>query len=56
MPWRGYLRGYLPRLESLAREGRIEILSVRRHLGSEFHDGWGSLVWRPRRDNRRLEQ
>ena len=53
---RGYLRGYLPRLESLAREGRIEILSVRRHLGSEFHDGWGSLVWRPRRDNRRLEQ
>lgn len=45
---RGYLRGYLPRLESLAREGRIELLEVRRHLGSEFHDGWGSLVWRPR--------
>lgn len=45
---RGYLRGYLPRLESLAREGRIELLDVRRHLGSEFHDGWGSLVWRPR--------
>jgi cyclopropane fatty-acyl-phospholipid synthase-like methyltransferase len=45
---RGYLRGYLPRLRSLAREGRIELLEVRRHLGSEFHDGWGSLVWRPR--------
>lgn len=48
---RGYLRGYLPRLESLAREGRIELLEVRRHLGSEFHDGWGSLIWRPRRAN-----
>lgn len=48
---RGYLRGYLPRLESLAREGRIELLEVRRHLGSEFHDGWGSLVWRPRSNN-----
>ena len=53
---RGYLRGYLPRLESLAREGRIELLEVRRHLGSEFHDGWGSLVWRPRRDDARQEQ
>lgn len=45
---RGYLRGYLPRLEELARAGEIELLDVRRHLGSEFHDGWGSLVWRPR--------
>ena len=53
---RGYLRGYLPRLESLAREGRIELLEVRRHLGSEFHDGWGSLVWRPRRANAPQEQ
>jgi len=48
---RGYLRGYLPRLESLARESRIELLEVRRHLGSEFHDGWGSLVWHPGRKN-----
>jgi cyclopropane fatty-acyl-phospholipid synthase-like methyltransferase len=48
---RGYLRGYLPRLESLARAGQIELLAVRRHLGSEFHDGWGSLIWRPRQDN-----
>lgn len=44
---RNYLRGYLPRLQELARAGRIELLEVRRHLGSEFHDGWGSLVWRP---------
>ena len=47
---RGYLRGYLPRLEALARAGRIELLCVQRHLGSEFHDGWGSLVWRPLTD------
>ena len=47
---RGYLRGYLPRLQALARANEIEILEVRRHLGSEFHDGWGSIVWRPRRN------
>lgn len=45
---RGYLRGFLPHLRALADAGRIELLEVRRHLGSEFHDGWGSLVWRPR--------
>ncbi|MEW6272300.1 MAG: class I SAM-dependent methyltransferase [Thermodesulfobacteriota bacterium] len=45
---RRYLRGYLPCLERLARRGEIELLCVRRHLGSELHDGWGSLVWRPR--------
>jgi hypothetical protein len=45
---RGYLRGYLPCLERLAERGVIDLLCVRRHLGSEFHDGWGSLVWRPR--------
>lgn len=44
---RGYLRGYLPRLRDLARDGAVELLCVQRHLGSEFHDGWGSLVWRP---------
>lgn len=45
---RGYLRGYLPALERLAAAGRIEILHVKRHLGSLMHDGWGSIVWRPR--------
>jgi hypothetical protein len=47
---RGYLRGFLPRLRALAGSGRVEIIAVQRHLGSEFHDGWGSLVWRPRPD------
>ena len=32
--------------------GRIELLQVRRHLGSEFHDGGGSLVWRPCQEHR----
>jgi len=45
---RGYLRGFLPALERLDAEGRVELLEARRHLGSKFHDGWGSLVWRPR--------
>jgi len=45
---RGYLRGFLPRLEALAAAGEIELLVAQRHFGSEFHDGWGSLVWRPR--------
>jgi hypothetical protein len=46
---RGYLRGFLPRLEELAAAGDIEIRHVRRHLGSQFHDGWGTIIWRPRR-------
>jgi len=45
---RGYLRGYLPHLERLERQGRVEILDKRRLLGNLHHDGWGSLVWRPR--------
>jgi SAM-dependent methyltransferase len=43
---RGYLRGFLPRLEDLAAAGEIEIRHVRRHLGSQFHDGWGTIIWR----------
>lgn len=44
---RGYLQGYLPALRALAAAGRIEILHVKRHLGSMMHDGWGTIVWRP---------
>jgi len=44
---RGYLRGYLTRLRELEREGRIEILAVRRTFGSFFHDGYSFVVWRP---------
>ena len=45
---RNYLRGFLPRLQQLEREGRIEILEQRRTgLGSFFHEGYGVVVWRP---------
>jgi SAM-dependent methyltransferase len=45
---RNYLRGFLPRLQELERQGRIEILELRRTgLGSFFHEGYGVVVWRP---------
>jgi hypothetical protein len=48
---RNYLRGFLPRLQQLEREGRIEILELRRTgLGSFHHEGYGVVVWRPRTD------
>ncbi len=46
---RSYLRGLLPRLRSLAAEGRIELLEQRRTgLGSFLDEPYGILVWRPR--------
>jgi SAM-dependent methyltransferase len=45
---RNYLRGFVPRLRELERQGRIEILELRRTgLGSFFHEGYGLVVWRP---------
>jgi hypothetical protein len=47
---RNYLRGFLTRLQALAAQGRVEILAQRRTgLGSFFHEGYGIVVWRPRR-------
>lgn len=43
---RGYLRGFLPRLRELEAAGEIEIRHLQRHLGSQFHDGWGTVAWR----------
>ncbi len=45
---RGYLRGYLTRLRQLEGDGRVEVLHLKKHLGSFHHDGWVTLVWRPR--------
>ena len=46
---RNYLRGFLPRLQELERQRRVEILALRRTgLGSFFHEGYGVVVWRPR--------
>lgn len=45
---RGYLRGFLPRLQQLERDGRIEILELRRiGFGSFFHEGYSVVAWRP---------
>ena len=44
---RGYLQGFVPRLQQLEKEGQVEILQIGRTLGSLFHDGYSYLVWRP---------
>ncbi|MFH1883211.1 MAG: class I SAM-dependent methyltransferase [Planctomycetota bacterium] len=45
---RGYTEGYLPRLEQLQSEGRIELLKVKRlYFGSLFMEGFTCIVWRP---------
>lgn len=45
---RNYLVGFLPRLRELEREGRAEILEVRRTgFGSFFHEGYSVVAWRP---------
>jgi hypothetical protein len=44
---RGYLRGFLTQLRALERRGRVEVVHVKKHLGSLYHDGWVSVVWRP---------
>lgn len=43
---RGYLRGYVPRLRELAATGEIGIQHLHRHMGSQLHDGWGTIAWR----------
>ena len=46
---RNYLRGYLPALQKLEREGKIKIEKVQRiEFGSLFLDGFSYCVWRPR--------
>lgn len=45
---RNYLRGFLPRLQQLERQGRAEILALHRTgFGSFFHEGYSVVVWRP---------
>lgn len=44
---RGYLKGYLPVLERLARQGRAEMLHVNRTIGYRYHEGHTIVVWRP---------
>lgn len=45
---RGYLEGFLPRLQQLTADGRVELLEVRRTgFGSFHHEGYSIVVWRP---------
>lgn len=45
---RRYLFGFYPRLQELEREGRLELLQVKRlELGNMNHEGYTLIVWRP---------
>jgi len=44
---RGYLRGFLPALKELEKQGRVRIIAIQRTFGSFFHDGYTYIVWEP---------
>jgi SAM-dependent methyltransferase len=45
---RGYTEGFLPMLQKLAAEERVEIQRVKRlNFGSLFMEGYSLIVWRP---------
>lgn len=47
---RGYLDGFLERLNELEENNKIQILKVQRiYFGSLYHDGYSLLLWRPRK-------
>lgn len=47
---RKYLRGYLTYLESLEKQGKLEILEAKRSgIGSFLIDGYSIIVWKPSR-------
>lgn len=43
---RGYLEGYLDALRALEKDDTVEILHVKKNLGSFYHDGWSTVVWK----------
>jgi len=46
---RGYLRGFLPHVLGLCREGRAELVASRRvAFGGLYHEAYSILAWRPR--------
>ena len=45
---RGYTQGFLPRLQELHNQGRIEIFKIKRlFLGSLFMEGYNIIIWKP---------
>ena len=46
---RGYTEGYLPHLEQLAKNRKVEILKVKRtFFGSLFMEGFSFIIWKPK--------
>lgn len=46
---RNYLYGFIPELQRLKKEGKVEIVTLHRsHIGSMVHDGYSYVVWRVR--------
>ncbi len=46
---RGYLSGYLPFLQDLAQDGKIELVNVQRvPFGGVYHEAYSIVAWRPR--------
>ena len=44
---RGYFKGFLPAVESLANEGRADIIKLQKNrFGNKFHDAYSLLVWK----------
>lgn len=47
---RNYLNGFLPYLENLEKEGKVEIIKKQRiYYGSYFIEGHSLIVWRPKK-------
>jgi|SRR3989344_1767349 len=44
---RNYLSGYLTRLQQLEKEGRIEIVQIRKMACGLYHEGHSFVVWKP---------
>lgn len=46
---RGYLWGYLPEIQSLAKQKKVRIVECSRiGFGSKYHEGGSLLIWEPR--------
>lgn len=45
---RNYLRGFFAYLNELEKQGRVDILEIRKTIGGLYHDGYAYTVWKPR--------
>ena len=49
---RGYLKGYLPRLQQLELEGIITIEKIQKHIGGSYQDSWTSIIWKKKQESK----